>query len=144
MTFLKEHLLAEVKLQIWRLVIFHIFIFSSATRGHFWNVTALFISMDHCSKKVRSDFSNMLSLLNYHPEYPEGHVKDGVWIFCLIKLLIHNISKIWMYFFWLMVHRCKKCSDIVKVTSGGRAENENVKNDKLPDMQSHLCQQMLL
>ncbi len=28
------------------------------------------------------------------PEYPEGHLKDNVWIFCLIKVLIHNLSKI--------------------------------------------------
>ncbi len=30
---------AEVKLQSWRPVIFHVFNFSSATRGLFWNVT---------------------------------------------------------------------------------------------------------
>ncbi len=29
-----------------------------------------------------------------------------------------------------MVHRYKMCSDILKVTSGGKAEIENVKNDK--------------
>ncbi len=49
-----------------------------------------------------------------------------------------------MYFFWPMVHRYKKCSDIFKVTSGGRAEIENVKNDQPSDVQFHLCQQMLL
>ncbi len=43
-----------------------------------------------------------------------------------------------------MVRRYKKCSDISKVTSGGRAEIENVENDKVPDLQFHLCQQMLL
>ncbi len=100
--------------------------------------------MDHWSKKVHSDFWNMLSLLNYHPEYPEGHVKDNVWTFCLIKLLIHNLSKNWMYFFWLMVHRCKKCSDISEVTSGGRAEIENMKNDRPSGWQANLRQQMLL
>ncbi len=42
-----------------------------------------------------------------------------------------------------MVHWCKKCSDISEVTSGGRAEIENVKNDTPSDMQFHLCQQML-
>ena len=58
------------------------------------------------------------SLLINHPEYPEGHLKENVWIFSLIKLLIHNLSK--------MVHRCKKCDDISEVTSGGRIGN--VKN----------------
>ncbi len=29
-----------------------------------------------------------------------------------------------------MVHRYKNCTDILKVTSGGRAEIESVKNDK--------------
>ena len=134
----------EVRLQIWRLVIFHIFNFSSATRGHFWNVSALFISMANWSKKYHSDFWNTLSLLNYHPEYHEGHLKDSVCTFCLIKLPIHNISKIWMILFWPMVHRCKKCSDISEVTSGGRAEIENVKNDRSSDLQCHLHQQMLL
>ncbi len=43
-----------------------------------------------------------------------------------------------------MGHRCKKCSDIPEVTSGGRAEIEKVKNDKLSDLQVHLRQQMLL
>ncbi len=43
-----------------------------------------------------------------------------------------------------MVHRCKKCSEISEVTSGGRAEIENVKNDRPSDLQSHLRQQMLL
>ncbi len=42
-----------------------------------------------------------------------------------------------------MVHRYKKCSDIPEVTSGGRAENENVKNDKVSDLYFHLRQQML-
>ncbi len=43
-----------------------------------------------------------------------------------------------------MGHRCKKCSDIPQVTSGGRAEIEDVKNDRPSDLQSHLHQQMLL
>ena len=43
-----------------------------------------------------------------------------------------------------MVHRCKKCSDISEVTSGGRAEIENMKNYRLSDMQLHLHYQMLL
>ncbi len=43
-----------------------------------------------------------------------------------------------------MVHRCKKCSDISEVTSGGRGEIGNVKNDRLSEFQFHLCQQMLL
>ena len=42
-----------------------------------------------------------------------------------------------------MVHRYKKWSDILKVTSGGRVEIENVKNDQPSDLQFHL-QQMLL
>ncbi len=42
-----------------------------------------------------------------------------------------------------MVHRYKKCSDISEVTSGGTAENENVENDKVSDLQFHLRQQML-
>ena len=33
-----------------------------------------------------------------------------------------------------MVHRYKKSSDISEVTSGGRAENENVENDKVLDL----------
>ena len=49
-----------MKLQIWRPVIFHNLNFSSATRGHFWNVTALFISTDHWSKKVRSDLDTLV------------------------------------------------------------------------------------
>ncbi len=71
-------------------------------------------------------------------------VKDSVCKFCLIKLLIHEISKIWMIIFWPMVHRCKKCSDISEVTSGGRAAIENVKNDRPSDLQCHFLQQMLL
>ncbi len=43
-----------------------------------------------------------------------------------------------------MVHRCKKGNDISEVTSGGRAEIENVKNDRPSDLQSDLRQQMLL
>ena len=43
-----------------------------------------------------------------------------------------------------MIHRYKKCSDISEVTSGGRAEIENVENDKVSDLQFHLRQQMLL
>ncbi len=43
-----------------------------------------------------------------------------------------------------MVHRYKKWSDILNVTSGGRAEIENVKNDQSVDLQFHLRQQMLL
>ena len=43
-----------------------------------------------------------------------------------------------------MVHRCKKCSEISEVTSGSRAEIENVKNDRSSDLQCHLHQQMLL
>ena len=30
--------------------------------------------------------------------------------------------------------RCKKCSDMSEVSSGGRAENENVKNERLSDL----------
>ena len=43
-----------------------------------------------------------------------------------------------------MVHRYKKYIDILKVTSGGRAEIENVKNDQPSDNHIHLRQQMLL
>ncbi len=43
-----------------------------------------------------------------------------------------------------MVHTCKKCSDISEVTSGGRAEIENVKIDKPSESQYHLHQRMLL
>ncbi len=43
-----------------------------------------------------------------------------------------------------MVHRCKKYSDISEVTSGGRAEIENVKNDRPSDLHFNLRQQMLL
>ncbi len=42
-----------------------------------------------------------------------------------------------------MVCRYKKCSKVSEVTSGGRAEIENVKNDRPSDLQFHLCQQML-
>ncbi len=34
-----------------------------------------------------------------------------------------------------MVYRYKMCSDFLKVTSGGRAEIEDVKNDKPADLQ---------
>ncbi len=34
-----------------------------------------------------------------------------------------------------MVHRYEKRSDILKVTSGGRAQIKNVKNDKPSDVQ---------
>ena len=43
-----------------------------------------------------------------------------------------------------MVHRCKKCRHISEVTSGGRAEIENMKNDSPSDWQANLLQQMLL
>ncbi len=43
-----------------------------------------------------------------------------------------------------MAHRYKKCSDNFKVTSGHRAEVENVKNNQPLDFQCHLRQQMLL
>ena len=43
-----------------------------------------------------------------------------------------------------MVHRCKKCSEISEVTSGGGGEIEYVKNDMPPGFQFHLRQQMLL
>ncbi len=43
-----------------------------------------------------------------------------------------------------MVHRCKKRSDISKVTSGGRAEIENVKNDRPSDFQFQFCPPMSL
>ncbi len=45
-----------------------------------------------------------------------------------------------------MVHRCKKYSDISKVTYGGRGEIDHVKNDRLSnsDLHFHLRQQMLL
>ena len=99
--------------------------------------------MDHWSKKLRSDFLNRLTLLNYQPGCPEEHLKDGVWTFCLIKQLLHNLSKIWTYLFWPMVHWCKKCVDISKVTYGGRAKIENVKNDMLSDLHFNLRQQML-
>ena len=49
-----------------------------------------------------------------------------------------------MVLFWPMVHTCKKCGDISEVTSGGRAEIENVKNDRPSDWQANLRQQMLL
>ena len=42
-------------------------------------------------------------------------------------------------FFLLMVHRCKKCSDISEVTYGGRAEIEKVKNDRASDLPFQLC-----
>ena len=43
-----------------------------------------------------------------------------------------------------MVHRCEKCDDISELTSGGRAEIENVKNDRPSDLQLNLRQQILL
>ena len=43
-----------------------------------------------------------------------------------------------------MLYRCKKCSDISEVTSGDRAEIENVKIDRPSDWHAHLPQQMLL
>ncbi len=43
-----------------------------------------------------------------------------------------------------MVHRYKKCSDISEVTSGGRAEIENVENDMVSELPFHPRQQMLL
>ncbi len=43
-----------------------------------------------------------------------------------------------------MFHTYKKCSNISEVTSGGRAEIENVKNDRPSDSQFYLRQQMLL
>ena len=46
--------------------------------------------------------------------------------------------------FWPMFHRCKKCGDISELTSGGRAEIENVKNDRPSDLQLYLHQQILL
>ncbi len=55
-----------------------------------------------------------------------------------------HVSKIWTKLFWPMVHRYKMCSNILKVTSGGRAEIENVENDQPSDLQFHLRQQMLL
>ena len=66
------------------------FNFSSAIRGDSWNVTAFFLSMDHWSKKLRPDYLNNLSLLNYHPEYPEGHlnpVHSKKWILNLGDIL---------------------------------------------------------
>ncbi len=43
-----------------------------------------------------------------------------------IFLQLDRLSKIWGALFWQRVHRCKKCPDIWKVTSSGRAEIENV------------------
>ena len=43
-----------------------------------------------------------------------------------------------------MVQRCKKCGNISEVTSGGRGEIENLKNDKHSELQFHLRLQMLL
>ena len=43
-----------------------------------------------------------------------------------------------------MLYRCKKYINISEVTSDGRAEIENVKNDGASGLQSHLCHQMLL
>ncbi len=40
-----------------------------------------------------------------------------------------------------MVHRCKKCSHISEVTSGGRGEIENVKNDIASDLSFEFCHQ---
>ena len=54
------------------------------------------------------------------------------------------LLKIWKLFFLPMVHRCKKCSDISEMTSGGRAEIENIKNDEHSDLPFYLYQQMLL
>ena len=39
-------------------------------------------------------------------------------------------------FYLPMVHRYKKCSDILEVTSGDRAEIENVKNDRASSIRS--------
>ncbi len=43
-----------------------------------------------------------------------------------------------------MLHRYKKYSGILKVTSGGPTEIENVKNYMPSNLQFHLRQQMLL
>ena len=69
------------------------------------------------------------------------YLKDSVWTFYHKKLTIHNISTNWMTPFWPIVHRCKKCSDISEVTSGGRAE---LKMWKMTGWHVHLCQHMLL
>ncbi len=68
----------------------------------------------------------------------------NVCTFSLIKLPVHDLSKIWTYLYWPMVHRCKKCDDISKLTSGGRAEIKNVKSDRPSDLHFNLCQHMLL
>ncbi len=46
--------------------------------------------------------------------------------------------------FWPIVCRYKKCSDISDVTSGGRAEINNVKNYRPSDFHFQLCQQRSL
>ena len=133
-----------MRLQIWRPVVFHTFNFSSATRGYLWNLTALFSSMDHWSKSWSSDFFKVLYELNYRPEHHEWHLKDNCCTFLAIIKLIGHLSKIGRPTFWPMVHRWKKYSEISEVTSGGGAEIENVKNDRLSDLHFHLRQQMLL
>ena len=50
--------------------------------------------------------------------------KSNYWTFLVVIFCSHtiNLTKL----FWIVVHRGKKCRDIKKVTSGGRAENENL------------------
>ena len=82
----------------------------------------------------------MLYLLNYHPEYPEGQrlyiLRDKTANTQSFKNL--NIT------FLPMVYRSKKSSDISEVTSGGRTEIKNVKNDRPSDLHFHVLQQTLL
>ncbi len=50
-TFQKLPLVTQLKFRTRKTTDIKIFYFSSATRGHFWNATALYTSMDHWSKK---------------------------------------------------------------------------------------------
>ncbi len=86
----------------------YFFNFSSATRGHFWNVTALLTSMDHWWKNWSSSFLKMQNLTELSStEYLEGARISNFWTFWVIIQLIEHLSKIWGPIFLPIVHRCK-------------------------------------
>ncbi len=78
--------------------------------------------------------SNFMPTHNNGFQVPQSYKEGGVswqkknmyfWFWVRTMLL-----KIWQKLFWPIVHRCKNCSHISEVTSGGRAEIEDVKNDR--------------
>ena len=59
--------------------------------------------------------------------------RSNFWTFYRIILLIYHLTKyinLTKFFFWPVVHRCKMCIHISKVTSGGKPEIENAKNQQ--------------